>query len=147
MELLDFTEELKAPHICWTVAPTAFVAQFPPRVCAVRVGLYALLVTNDCALPIYDRNGAGKVIVPANGSALKSGKFEDGLLRRERQNYAHYHRRTTDGEEGELFPGVLHLLLVADLTLTRAGSDRALLRRIETAWNRRTRELVRAPLG
>lgn len=67
--ILDVTSDFTSPGISWTLRGKAFYAEFPAHIQRLRAGLYVLLVGNDSPLPICDRNGAGKVIVPANGGA------------------------------------------------------------------------------
>ncbi len=150
MPLMNVTQWFKDPRIDWTLRGRAFSAQFAGggdggggeggrggggRGGAAR-GVYAHLDMNSSELPIYDKNGQGKVIVFGSTMALKSGKFVGGLPGRMLQNYDHFHRRLPDGtpEEG-IFPAVLTCLFVLDLTHRRHDE----IRPIETTWNRSIR--------
>ncbi len=88
---------------------------------------------NSSELPIYDKNGTGKVIVLGSAMALKFGKFVGGLAGRMLQNNDHFHRRLPDGSREEsIFSSALTCLLVLDLS-HRLQDD---VRPIETQWNR-----------
>ncbi len=139
MALKDLTKHFKNPNINWRLRGQAFAQQFPVEVQQVHFGLYAHLDTNESPLPIYDRNGPGKVIVLAETTALKVGKFVGGLAARMLQNYDHFHRRPlgTPAEEG-IFPDVLRCLLVLDLSHRPKESIRGL----ETAWKQEIRALL-----
>ncbi len=139
MPLTNVTRWFKDPGIDWTLRGRAFAGQFDGRGdgpgSGVR-GVYAHLDMNSSELPIYDKNGQGKVIVFGSTMALKFGKFVGGLPGRMLQNYDHFHRRLPDGtpEEG-IFPAVLTCLFVLDLTHRRHDE----IRPIETTWNRSIR--------
>jgi hypothetical protein len=70
------------------------MSQFKEYARVARVA-YAHLDTNESALPIYDDNGPGEVIMQA--TALKFGKFGDPLPGRMREDYRHFHRRSEEG--------------------------------------------------
>lgn len=139
---LDLTTTFTASRIDWTSRPRDFSAQFPDLQ-SMRVGVYAILTTNRSDLPIHDRNNPSGLMASAQGSALKSGKFEQGFCERIRGYYHHFHRRTADGEEAGIFPNVLRNLLVLDLTKTNADADKKLLRAVEKAWNQQVRNMLR----
>jgi hypothetical protein len=137
--LNDVTRWFKSPAVDWTLRGHAFASQFEGRVEAVR-GVYAYIDTNSSRLPIYDKNGPGKVIVFGSTTALKFGKFLGGVPGRMLQNYDHFHRRRADGTwEDGIFPRVLTCLFVLDLTHRVADTIRSL----ETEWNRSIRAELR----
>jgi hypothetical protein len=140
MPLVDVTRWFTHPDVDWALRGRAFAQQFDDAVNVER-GVYVYLDTNSSALPIYDRNGAGKVIVLGSATALKYGKFVGGLAPRMRQNYVHMHRRPPGrpSEDG-IFPQVLSSLFVLDLSHRLRGE----IRPIETDWNRSIRADLRA---
>jgi hypothetical protein len=139
MPLADVTRWFKDASVDWALRGRTFTSQFDGRVDAVR-GVYAHLDMNSSELPIYDKNGPGKVIVLGSAMALKFGKFVGGLPGRMLQNYDHFHRRRPDGsrEEG-IFSSMLTCLFVLDLG-HRLHDD---IRPIETQWNRGIRAELR----
>lgn len=78
MPLADVTRCFEDASVDWALRGRAFASQFDGRVNAVR-GVYAHLDMNSSELPIYDKNGPGKVIVLGSAMALKFGKFVGGL--------------------------------------------------------------------
>jgi len=139
MPLEDMTRCFKDPALNWGLRGHAFKSQFDRRGGAVR-GVYAHLDMNSSELPIYDKNGPGKVIVLGSTMALKSGKFTGGLPGRMLQNYDHFHRRRPDGSSDlGIFPSVLTCLFVLDLG-HRLHDE---IRPIETQWNRGIRAELR----
>ncbi len=69
--------------------------------------------------------------------------LEGGIAARERLNYTHFHRRGDAGDEQtRIFPSVIRFLLVLDLSATKAATDKDLLQRVETAWNRAVRQFL-----
>src|SRR5690606_6246213 len=81
------TQDFREPTLSWELRGRACAARFGRGIQAVRVGLYALLVSNVSRFDIMDNNGLGKCIVPSNRGALKFGKFQGGIIARELQNY------------------------------------------------------------
>lgn len=135
MALAEVTQYFKDPSVNWTLRGQAFASQFVGRVDAVR-GVYVHLDVNSSDLPIYDKNGLGKVIVFGSTTAVKFGKFVGGVPARMLQNYDHFHRRGPGGiSEERIFPTVLSCLFVLDLT-HRTQDE---IQPIETAWNRSLR--------
>lgn len=140
VNLTNVTRWFKSPTVDWMLRGQAFDRQFDGHVNAVR-GVYAHLDTNSSKLPIYDKNGPGKVIILGSTTALKVGKFLGGVPGRMLQNFDHFHRRRPDGtrEEG-IFPHVLTCLLVLDLSHRRQDA----IRSIEAEWNRSIKAELRA---
>jgi hypothetical protein len=140
----DLTGDFKNAQVDWTRRGRAFTEQFAERVQRIRVGLYMLATRNDSRLPVRDNNKRKKIIVPANGHAVKSGKFQNGIAARELTNYDHFHRRDEQrAETFAIFPSVLVQLFVLDLSATHAAGDRVLLGKVETSLNRRLRSYLR----
>ena len=132
MPLADVTRCFKDGGVDWALRGRAFKSQFNGRVDPVR-GVYAHLDVNYSELPIYDKNGPGKVIVFGSAMALKFGKFVGGLSERMLQNNDHFHRRRPDGSREEsIFASVLTCLFVLDLSHHLHDE----IRPIETLWNR-----------
>lgn len=139
----DLTRDFTSKKVDWSLRGQRFVAQFP-ALAGIQVGIYAILTRNDDDRAVRDRNKHRKVMVHPRRGALKSGKFERCFCGRMRDYYRHFHRRNEDRtEQSGIFPDVLHLLLVVDLTATRAAGDKKLLRGVEKAWNRRVRAMLR----
>lgn len=137
MAMIDVTAELRAAHIDWTRRGQALRSQFSPRVQAMKWGLYAELFDNSSASdPIWDRNKSKKApIIFANTVALKYGKFECGLAERNRENWWHLHRRPPNSApQIRIFPGVLLLALVFDMTAVDLGGPNP-ARVFESYWN------------
>lgn len=144
--IVDATDELKSPRVSWQIRGDGFSRQFSEAIRRIRLGVYASVHVNDSTEPIWDRNkgGKGKIIVRAKSVCLKYGKFETGLAARNLDNYRHFHRRLADGgEEAGIFPSVLHLLLVLDLTNVDAGGPNAAAV-FEQYWNRRIELFLRS---
>jgi hypothetical protein len=135
----DVTRHFKSPAVDWPLRGQAFAGQFDGPPAAAR-GVYVHLDMNSSPHPIFDKNGAGKVIVFGETMALKYGKFVGGLPGRMRQNYEHFHRRPPGKpHECAIFPKVLACLLVVDL----GHRERDAIRSIETDWNRSIRSTLR----
>ena len=62
MPLKNVTRWFKDAGVDWTLRGRAFARQFESHVDAER-GVYAHLDMNSSELPIFDKNGPGKVIV------------------------------------------------------------------------------------
>lgn len=112
----DLTEAYTRPSVDWKLRGKAFASQFD-READVQRGLYVHLDMNDSHLPIYDCNGAGKIIIFGSTMALKFGKFLKGLPARMLLNHDHFHRRNLDGSSDKgIFARVLKSLFVLDLS-------------------------------
>jgi hypothetical protein len=139
MALIDATRWFKDPAMDWSLRGQAFVRQFEGRVDSMR-GVYAHLDMNASDLPIYDKNGPGKLLVLGSTMAIKFGKYVGGLSGRMLQNHDHLHRRRADGSlEDGIFANVLTCLLVLDLSQRRHEE----IRPLETMWNRAIRAELR----
>jgi hypothetical protein len=139
--IVDVTASFRA--VDWTLRGRDFRDALPDDVRSMTTAIYALLSTNGSDLPIYDKNGRGKIIVPARASALKSGKLQGGLAARMLQNYDHFHRRPSLWKrENGVFPEVFRWLVVVDMSRTPSALDPRLLRHFETGWNRHVRSFL-----
>lgn len=122
----------------------------------INTGLYLLLVHNEEEAPVRDRNPARRVVIPSNAGTLKPGKFEGGLIGRQRENYRHAHRRLPNGDEQHgIYPDLIQRLLVLDLsavadevesrTSQQPKPERSwpgVLRTLETCLKRRVRQFL-----
>jgi len=137
LTLHDLTEEFTSARIDWGLGGKTFRAQFSATASALRTGLYASIYENDSSHAIYDRNGAGRLLVPKNARTFKYGKFENGVAERHKDNHRHLHRRDAEGIEVEtdIFASCLRLLLVLDLSPLEIGSDVSVAEVFEPYWN------------
>ncbi|WP_437479013.1 hypothetical protein WME75_31910 [Sorangium sp. So ce1014] len=152
--IYDLTQALLNPQIPWSSSGSAITAHFEPWVCGIGHGLYVQYFENDAALPVYDKNrnfargGEGMLLIDPHGASLKPGKFQDGFLRRRRQDADHLHRTRKD-QFGHTYRECLKLALVLDLTndrtLTRSATKEVekLLKSKVDEWLRR-RDLLHA---
>ena len=102
-------------------------------------GVYLLLVHNSTEHEVYDRNGAGKLLVRPGGWMVKAGKFEGGLGPRMCLNYVRFHLRDRETEvRDSVFPSMLKMLLVHFMS----GDSPKTVRSVETKLKRRLRELL-----
>jgi hypothetical protein len=115
MPPLDFTAELVQPNIDRTLPHRELAHHFSPAVHSAERGVYILYFENSSADPVFDKNGKGKLVIPAGGASLKPGKFEGGFIARRRQDADHLHR--TPGDQfGATFKQCLRLALALDLS-------------------------------
>ncbi len=119
--VLDFTEDFTGQTVVWSKRPRDVERHFGPAVRGIRRGLYVMYFRNLSEAPVYDKNraysrgGEGKLVLHGNGSSLKPGKFQDGLLQRRVQDADHLHRTRAE-PLGSAFRECLQFILVLDLS-------------------------------
>lgn len=113
----DLTTEFLSPQIDWKLPQRERELQFAESTRAIRDGLYVAVYVNGSDHDVWDNNTKPKVVIPANSSMLKYGKFQGGVLRRYRETFEHLRRRPPNGQtETWIHRELARLVLVLDLT-------------------------------
>lgn len=129
----------------------------PQEARGISTGLYLLLVHNSEDEPVRDSNPGRKIVVPPKAATLKPGKFQNGLIARQRENYRHAHRKCGSGVQRGIYPELLQRLLVLDLGAVAKEMDssgrtsparskpswKGYLRTLETCLQRRVRHFLK----
>ena len=108
----DLTDDLRGAR--WTGTTKDFTL-FSTPILRIERGIYVLYFENDQG-QVMDRNGLGKIIVPASGASLKPGKFEKKLIRRMSENARHLHRSGHGPDVRHVFAQCLKRAYVLDLS-------------------------------
>lgn len=114
----DLTREFLHPSTDWRLRGRERESQFRASTSAILDGLYVAVYVNESLHEIWDSNGKkSRTVIPAKSAMLKYGKFEGGVLRRYREQFAHLRRRPPNGQDERwIYREVTRLVLVLDLT-------------------------------
>lgn len=119
----DVTDQFVKAETPWDGGTARLHEAFDEPIQRLQQGLYASVYANPFSVDVYDNNAKKKVVIKAQSKSFKFGKFEGGLIERQRTNWKHLH---TDSESGgvqfAIYPKCLQRLWVLDLTGKRVGS-------------------------
>jgi hypothetical protein len=119
--IYDVTEQLLSARVRWEAPIGKLETYFDAPVRNATRGLYIQYFENENRLPVFDKNrnfsrgGEGRLVIHENGASLKPGKFQDGFVRRRKQDADHLHRAREE-TFGETYRQCLKFALLLDLS-------------------------------
>tara|TARA_B100001287_G_C22669728_1_gene524678 strand:- start:1598 stop:2179 length:582 start_codon:yes stop_codon:yes gene_type:complete len=114
---MNLTNEFSRISITdWELPISSLNNKFSSVIESIKDGLYLMIISNPHKKDIYDNNKNKKVVIKAEGTSVKVGKFNNGIIKRRRDDFRN-HLHYTDAENKHMLgSNTIDLLYIIDLS-------------------------------
>ena len=114
---MDLTKDFSSKtQTEWDLPLAVLKTTFSDGIASIRDGLYLMIISNPHKQDVYDNNSKPKIVIKAESTSVKTGKFTKGIIARRKDDFGRHLHYNNAGTKHMLGSSTVNLLYVIDLS-------------------------------